>query len=176
MSLRLDGRLDPEREGELQAHLAECQTCHQQWEAMSWACSVLEGEPSISPPPDFTAKVGLRLQHRELRRGRLLRGFGVCVGSVGLWATAGAVAILVLSFLWRAQTGTHFLDKGVPMAVHSLLFLDIVGRAVWFALRALFTRPSGVILFGCSCLAVALTICWTRIVRQCQGGFISNAD
>ena len=52
MSLCLDGLLSQADEAGLQAHLAHCEPCRGEWEAMCWASSALRAEPAVSPGAD----------------------------------------------------------------------------------------------------------------------------
>ncbi len=169
MSLRLDGLLARDQEEALLAHLAACQACQQQWEAMSWASSLLTSEPVVKPPADFTAKVERRLRQRELLRGRLMGSLKVCVGSVSIWGSAAAIALVLLTTLWTPSLRAVTLHVGFPLLANSVSMLSIVTRAGIAGARALCTTSTALLLFGYICLALALVASWTRVVALCRG-------
>ncbi len=77
LSLQLDGLVEQQQREQLQAHLASCESCRAEWEAMQRVSSVLEAASEVAPPLDFAAKVASRLQQREARQRRVRGGIGL---------------------------------------------------------------------------------------------------
>jgi len=164
MSLQLDGLLKPEQGQELQGHLAQCQTCREQWEAMSWLSSALTAEPMVTPAADFTSKVTARLEKRAARRRRLYSSIVVCIGSVGLWAMAGLAVLAVTAVLVDPSMHAALVEVVLSLGQSALAFLTVLGKALWSVAYALFNGPTGLLLLGYGLLAVALVAFWTRAV------------
>ena len=101
LSLRLDGLVEQEQSARLQEHLASCEVCRAEWEAIQGVSSVLEAASMVAPPLDFTANVALRLQQRQARRRRVRGGIGLMVGSVGLWSLAAVILALLFLTVWQ---------------------------------------------------------------------------
>ena len=176
MSLHLDGLLDQEQALRLEAHLAACEACRQEWEAMRWLSSFLKAEPVAAPKPDFTARIALRLRQREARRRRLHSSIGVLIGSVGLWALAGAAVLLLFTMLWQPPIRVVLLEAGLALINDVLSTLAVLGQALYAAAYALAVRPTlwaqafdgkaWLLLLGYAFLALGLTALWMRIVFQ----------
>ena len=164
LSMWLDELLDQEQAARLQDHLAACEGCRAEWEAMRRVSSLLETEPSFAPAPDFTARVVLRLQQRDARRRRVRSTLGVLMGSVGLWAIAGMALLLLFGLLWRAPMRIIWSSVVLPVSRNASSVLPALTRAVASAAYELATRPSTLLVLGYALLAVGLTVLWTRIV------------
>jgi len=171
MSLYLDGLLSWEQAQHLQAHLAQCEACRKEWEAMCWLSSFLKAEPVAAPAPDFAAKVALRLRQREARRRRLYSGMGVIVGSVGLWALAGAALLLLFIVLWQPLIRIALFGAGLSLLNDVLSVLAVLGKALWSVAYALSAGPTWLALLGYAALALGLLMLWTRIVFRRWGAF-----
>lgn len=165
MSLRLDGRLTRDQESKLDEHLGSCQACQLQWEAMLWASSLLEAEPEAMPPVGFVARVQSTLWRRELYRQRVIGALKVCLGSVGAWGTAAAVAAVTLATLWTPSR-VLAVDLGLPLVTNALSLTRIVARAGLSGMRALWTTSTAVTLLGYLGLAIALTVSWVFVVAR----------
>ena len=166
ISLYLDGLLDQEQVTRLQAHLAHCEACRAEWEAVHWLSSILEAEPAAAPAPDFAARVNLRLQQRETRRRRVHGGIGVLLGSVGLWGAAAVAVALLFVVLWQPSLRIVWLDVCRPLAGKASSILAVLGRALYSVVHELFQQPSWLLLSGYAILALGLIALWTRIVLR----------
>jgi predicted anti-sigma-YlaC factor YlaD len=166
MSLYLDGLVSQEQGAQLQAHVAQCQACGGEWEAMRSLSSLLRAEPMAIPAPGFTARVAQRLHRRQALRRRLLSSLGVLMGSVGLWAIVGLALSLVLIVLWQAPMRIILSEVAIPLARSAVATRAALGRALRSALDELSLRPTGLFLLGYAVLALGLTLLWTRIVFQ----------
>jgi len=175
MSLKLDGRLTQDHEVALQNHLLACQMCQQQWEAMLWASSLLEAEPAMTPPVGFTARVQDLIWRRELRRQRLAGAIKVCLGSVGVWGTAAAVALVTLATLWTPAR-ILAVDLGLPLVANAISFTRMFASAGLSGVRALCTTSAAVTLFGYVGLAVALTASWTLVVARFRSSLATDLN
>lgn len=168
MSLRLDGLLSPDQQQQLQAHLADCQNCREQWAALSALSVRLKAEPPAVPAFGFTARVTARLEQREARRRRLYSGIGVCVGSLALW-TVAALAVLLLFSLWQPALRAIVVDVGLALLKSAFVLLSVFGQALWVLIHALLSSPVVLLLVGHIMLAVALAVFWTRVVFRRWG-------
>lgn len=166
MSLHLDGLLSQEQGAQLQAHVAQCQACGEEWEAMRALSSLLRAEPMANPAPGFTARVAQRLHRRQARRRRLYSSLGVLMGSVGIWAIVGVALSLLFVVLWQAPMRIILAEVAMPLAQNTLAALAALGRALRSASDELSLRPTGLFLLGYAVLAAGLTLLWTRIVFQ----------
>jgi predicted anti-sigma-YlaC factor YlaD len=164
MSLHLDGLLSPAQEQQLQAHLADCPTCREQWAVLSWLSSRLKAEPLATPAPDFTARVTARLEQRQARRSRLYSSIVICVVSVGLWAVAAVAVLCLFAILVDPSMRTVLVDLGLSLGRNALAFVTVLGKALWPIVYALLTRPAGLLVLGYAVLAMALAGFWTRVV------------
>ena len=152
MSLDLDGLLNQVEILQLQKHVSQCEACRQEWEVMSRLSATLQAEPAVTPAPDFTARVTLRLEQRVARKRRLYSGIGLCVGSVGLWTSAAVGLLFLFLALWQPLIRVAVLDVGLSLLSHTLSLLATLGKALWSGAPH---WPRG--RLGCSCLA---TPCW----------------
>jgi len=169
MSLHLDGALSPDQQQQLQAHLADCQACREQWTLVSWLSARLKAEPPAAPAPHFAARVTARLEQRETRRRRLYSTIGICIASVGLW-TAAALGVLVLfAVLSEPALQAVLVDMGVSLLQSVLAVVSVLGKAVWAITYALATRPTGLLLVGYALLALTLAAFWTRALFRRWG-------
>ena len=166
LSLYLDDLLNQEQATRLQGHLAACEGCRAEWEAMRRVSSLLETEPSFTPARGFTARVLLRLQQGEARRRRVRSTLGVLMGSVGLWAIAAVALALLLAMLWQPSLRVLWTDVLLPLAEHALAIVAVLGRALYAVARELCMRPTLLLLPGYALLALMLSVLWTRVVLR----------
>jgi len=169
MSLSLDGVLSSDQQQQLQAHLADCQTCREQWALASWLSLRLKAEPPAAPAPDFAARVTARLAQRETRRRRLYSTVGICIASVGLWTVAAVGVLVLFALLFEPALQAVLVDIGLSLLSSALAILSVLGRALWTVVYALVTRPTVLLLVGYALLAVVLAGFWTRVVFRRWG-------
>jgi anti-sigma factor RsiW len=166
LSLCLDDLLDQEQASRLQGHLAACEDCRAEWEAMRRVSSLLETEPLLAPAPDFTARVVLRLQQRETRRRRVRSTLGVLMGSAGLWVIAAVALTLLLAVLWQPSLRVVWSDVLLPLADHISAIVAVLGRSLYVVARELCRRPTLLLLPGYALLALMLSALWARVVLR----------
>jgi anti-sigma factor RsiW len=163
MSLHLDGLLEQEQARRLQAHLAECEACRYEWEAMCFASSMLEAEPRAIPALDFTASVTALVAEREAQRARVRSGMGVVLGSLGLWLLTGLSVLAVIALVWQPSWHVALLDVALPLARALTSTLGTLGNALLSVLSAL-SGGSLLPLLAYAAVALAAAALWTRIV------------
>ncbi len=164
MSLSLDGLLSESEEAGLQAHLAECEPCRMEWEAMCWASSALRAEPAASPGADLTLRVTARIAQREARRRRVRGSVRLLSGAIGLWALAGLASVLAFLLLWQPPWYVLLLNVLLPVTRVVLTTLAALGNAFLSVVRALSGEPLVPLLVVCvAAVAASLTV-WMRIV------------
>jgi len=175
MSLSLDGLLSESEEAGLQAHLAGCESCRRQWEAMCWVSSALRAEPAVSPAPDLTLRVTARIAQREARRQRVRGSVRLLSGALGLWASAGLASIVVLLLLWQPPWYVLLLNVLLPVTRVVLSTLAVLGNALLSVLRALSREPLIPLLALYAAVAVVCTRLWMRVVST-RWGLAVRAD
>jgi anti-sigma factor RsiW len=170
MSLHLDGLLDRAEARRLQTHLAECEACRFEWEAMCFASSMLEAEPRVIPALDFTARVTALVAEREAQRARVRSGIGVVLGSLGLWVLTGLSVLAVVALVWQPSWYIALLDLALPLARALTSTLGTLGNALLSVLSAL-SGGSLLPLVAYAAVALVAATLWTRIVlvRWSQG-------
>ncbi|MGC9395189.1 MAG: anti-sigma factor family protein [Anaerolineae bacterium] len=110
-----EGELSPQEEADWQAHLAQCETCQQEWAALTQVDALLRtAAPPPTLAPDFTARTVERITHKQKLR-HMLRF---------------VVGILVLGLV--AWIGWSFFGVTLANVVHTLEVM-ISGRQVLFA-------------------------------------------
>ncbi len=163
LSLKLDGLMEREQSVHLQEHLASCETCRAEWEAMQRVASVLEAASEVAPPLDFTAKVASRLQQREARRRRVRAGIRLLVGSVGLWGSAAVIIALLFLTVWQPLVRLFWVDVMLPSARNVASIALVLGRALQAVIRELFSQPTWLVLPCYAIAAFGLIGLWTRV-------------
>jgi len=108
------GALDPARDAELRAHVAECAACRAALEAERALFAAidagLEAGVAPEPSPEFAARVRMRVAEEPPPRPGWLTGW--------LPATAAALAVLVLLVVWYFPHGAQQRSPAVaPPAV-----------------------------------------------------------
>ena len=96
----LDGRLEPARRAEIEAHVADCPACRQTLAALSWARQAATRLPVHEPPPELAARVARALDRAARPEPSVARSVHRAGWAGGL-AAAAAVAILVFLFVGR---------------------------------------------------------------------------
>ena len=164
MSLRLDLQLRPEEEQALQEHLAACDSCRAEWEAMQRACALFHGVALAGPESDLSSRVMAAIRRRESRFAVLRNGVALALGVVILTA-------LCLSFWMTASSPLEAILRNPPLvsAIASTVVgvIEILGtllRAGALVVRAILTGPSCVGLMGYIAIAGGLALWWMRLV------------
>ena len=164
MSLCLDGLLSQADEAGLQAHLARCEPCRGEWEAMCWASSALRAEPAVSPGADLGLRVMERIAQREARRRRVRSSVRLLSGALGLWALAGLASMLVFLVLWQPSWYVLLLNVVLPVTRVVFSTLAALGSAFLSVIGA-FSGQSLLPLLVAYTAAVAVSVVlWMRIV------------
>ncbi len=173
MSLQLDNLLDQEQAAQLQAHLAECAACRQEWDAMCAVSKLLEAAPMAMPAPGLSLRVTRRVERRAARRRRVLSILGVLLGSAGLWMAAGLLTAALLAVLWRAPLQVLWTAVGLPLARNALSIMGVLLNALYAVSSELSRRPTAIILLGYAVVAFGLTLLWTQVVFR-RGQQVTN--
>src|SRR5690242_8090140 len=73
LSLRLDGLLEPSKSYELDDHLKNCADCRGTWNGLQEADMLLRlsAKQPVAPPPDFVAKVMVKVAATPVTRPAL---------------------------------------------------------------------------------------------------------
>ncbi len=100
LQLYIDGALTFGEKQIVEKHLETCPTCRAELKTLSSIVKMIESLPEISPPPDFTEKVMLKIsQIEEKERGRIIPAWQTSLKN--LWNTPryryGLVGILTVA-------------------------------------------------------------------------------
>ena len=171
VSLYLDGLLSQDQVRRMEEHLAQCDACRHEWEAMCWVSSMLKAEPLASPAPGFARRVLSRLQQREARRQRLSSSLGLLLGSAGLGIGVGGAFVVLFVLLWQPMLRVVLSSVILPLIARAVSFLSVMGRALYCVVRDLSTRPTGLLLCIYGLVALGLIALWTYVVVRPQTGF-----
>ena len=157
MSEWLDQRLDAPDIARLEAHLAECETCQQAWQAMQSVDSLLSdaAQTMVSPPVRMRVQVMARLSRRDRARRALLGGTTLTIGGVAL-ALVSLSPVLMYAFQLIGLApaiitgGPETLRQLITHWSTSVQTLLIVGRnlALPLALAGLCTLVVAVVANG----------------------------
>ncbi|MFL7792835.1 MAG: anti-sigma factor [Anaerolineae bacterium] len=118
MSTRLDGRLDEQDSALLDAHLAQCQACQNQWQKLQAIDRLLSSTSMVQSPVRVRVQVMTRLERRDQARRAIIGGTMLTLGTVALSLLLIAP---VLFGLLNATGIAPVLIYGGPQALSHLL-------------------------------------------------------
>lgn len=169
ISLWLDDELNPTEVTELKAHLADCSTCRQTYEAMRRVDSLLHTAAAVLVPPSsgFVERFETRLagyQPGQLWRIRLALG-GLLLGTLFIfsaWAIVGGVALVGVS--------TALLDVGLLYHWLATFIESVDMLRVFLNLGALFVKAGYIIMkqplfWMAGLVALILAGIWVRVIQ-----------
>ena len=163
MSLRLDGLLDTRTQAELEQHIKTCARCLTEWTALQEADSLLRlsARRPVAPPPDFVARVMVRVGQTPVARPALWDRVGVEGGrrTMPLAPTQRATAPLRGSAPLGQPALAELLTgwRGVLAALQNRVvqaYLGGAGVAIAFAMLTLAVLTSFVASNGLPALPV----------------------
>lgn len=164
MSLALDGLLDGAEREQLDAHLAGCAHCRNQWSLWQSIDATFRAAPMTEPSPAFLSNFSQRLASQEKRRQVRL---GILLGALTLvmWSIGVAGVVLVIGALIYNQVG-WFTDS-----LHWLAYLwtatSVIGSSLLALLGGLVEEPSALgLLAGYVVLAGSVLTLWSRYLRR----------
>ncbi|MBW2409183.1 MAG: DUF2275 domain-containing protein [Deltaproteobacteria bacterium] len=100
LSSYLDGRLDKESSIQLEEHLAGCDACRRQMDALAMLVNELRGLEPVKAPPDFLDQLHTRLDPRPRRRNLVKKLFHPLRIKIPLeLASAAALALLIVAVI-----------------------------------------------------------------------------
>jgi anti-sigma factor RsiW len=172
MSLKLDNLLDGEEQSALEAHLAACSDCQQNWAAMQRVSAMLTNAPQVLPAPDFTARVMGKIAERRSRQ-QLIAGYTVLTLGL-LLLLALPLSYLLGPLYWARESGTlstiwsEAPSFTVRMASIATSFVD----ACALLLRAILTVTPKFILVAVALTGSMLTILWIRLISGPQNSVL----
>jgi|GEM_PF-1277186 anti-sigma factor RsiW len=172
MSLKLDGRLPPDQEREMHAHLASCVACAQEWATWRDLAALFEGAPPAEPPGDLVERVWSRV-HARPRRSALLSSLAAVAVGLGV---IGALFLAPWAPICRLVVGT--LQIPGMLRVASAVVGDLVHPAAVMAealrvvLRALLSPGSALAAMGYGLVLVAALAAWLRVVVFRNAGVV----
>jgi predicted anti-sigma-YlaC factor YlaD len=163
----VDGELDPEQAGHLEAHLAGCAECRVELAYLQVAEEAIETWPLITEPADFTAQVMAQVKPRLEKPRFRLRWSDVAISLAG----AGMAAIALP--LWQVLTSTDswaqiLLQTQDALRLH-LLPLEMLQLDITLKLQPLIKSGALMwlpILAGLIFVLVVLPVVWFRGPRR----------
>ena len=129
-----DGELRGLRLRQIEAHLAQCATCHAELERLRALAALLQESPAagdLTPPERFVAQVGLRLPRRPERpawQRAMEIGWRLApVGLLGAWAFVQAVSIVagVVLVALRMGLGGDVMAGLLPVSQQRLWLAEV---------------------------------------------------
>lgn len=164
MSLALDNLLDSEESVRLEAHLADCSPCREQWRLWRALDNALLAAPMTEPSPGFVLNFSRQLAAQERRR-QVRVGFLLGALTLVMWLIGVAGVALVISALVYNQV-SWFSEM-----LHWLAYLwtaaTVVGNSFLALAGGLFQPPSGVgLVTGYLVLAGGILVMWSRYLRR----------
>jgi len=175
MSAYLDGLLSVEEAGRLREHIAACDSCGRQWEAMQWVVARFEAEPPVLAPAGFTGSVLSRIEKEQARRRLLLGTVGVLFSSLGYWVMAGAMLVAGWYLLGQPLTRLALFGAGSSAAWNIISACLSLARALWSVGALLAERVATPVGLCYGLAGFALTLLWARIVFPRWGEAPSRA-
>jgi hypothetical protein len=168
MLLWLDHELSAPEIDELQAHLANCLTCRQTYQALQHVETLLHSgcKMMMAPAPGFTTRFEARLaQHQVRNGGHLWLGFGVLLlGTLFLFIIGGIVVSALVS------TGANLMDVAILYRGLAGLIESANMLGVWLNLAGLFVKASLItmsqpLFWGCAVVALGMVWLWLRLLN-----------
>jgi predicted anti-sigma-YlaC factor YlaD len=164
MSLAQDGMLNSTQTRLLHTHLASCQPCQTEWEAMTFVSQMFRAAPMIAPMPGFAARFQAKLAFREEQRRRIMIWILLGMGAFALLALALPSLIGVLCF-----TGRLILPYQIVAYIQGILnwvsMASIaLADALWVLVRYAAIRPIGLACLGSVAAVGIVGIIWMRSV------------
>jgi predicted anti-sigma-YlaC factor YlaD len=165
MSLKLDGLLNEKQERALQAHLATCAACRDEWEAMQFVSHLLDEQPMIPAPPGFVARVEHRLAaERVAKRRGVMGAAALALGTLSL-VTLGLSSLAGFVFqLWPLLRQPSLWDSLQGWLTQVVDVCLAIGQAIALLLGSLFDFVGGPILLVYILAVLLLTALWSRLV------------
>lgn len=163
MSLSIDNRLSAAEQQNLDAHLAACDSCRDEWAFMRRMNALLVGAKRVQPPPGFTAHVMARIQQRTLWRRVLQRGSLMLVFSL-LFAVILCLIIIGISPVFLPALQAPLFASIIAFFERSNGLMLTCGNAIHALLSAAFSSNYPFIVIGYLMVAVVLVIWWTRVL------------
>ncbi|MHB1356983.1 MAG: anti-sigma factor family protein [Anaerolineae bacterium] len=163
MSLAIDKRLSAAEQLEFEAHLAECESCRDEWAYMRRMNALLAGAKRVQPPPGFTAHVMARIQQRLLWRSILRGGSLVFIFSL-LVAISFSSVVIAISPALDPFVRTPLLASIIAFFERSNGLVLTCSNALHAILSAAFNSNYPFIIVGYLMVAVVLLIWWTRVL------------
>ncbi len=165
MSERLDGRLGEQETTLLEEHLAGCDLCRAEWDAMQKLDLLFSSAPMVQAPLRVRVQVMNRLNRRTQTRRTLVGGAALALGTIALAALA---LIPLAGGLLNAAGILPALASGGPQTAIQLLTLWGTGSHAFFVTTSEFVIP---VVLLCLCgLTSALTLncLWIGAVRRAR--------
>jgi anti-sigma factor RsiW len=166
ISLRLDCPLSAEQERVLQAHLADCQACQEEWRMMQQVHAMFDKVKLALPPPLMKEQIMDKIRQRDSRLATWRRGLLLFFSVSILLILVTALFIGVSSLIVSALNGPSVIRPVAEAFTHIVAIVATVFGASATCLRALLTSSNRLILVGYLLLAGALLLGWTSLVTR----------
>lgn len=167
MQLALDDDLRPDQQEQLDAHLADCEDCLQQWVALNDVTRLFTSAPQAAPRSGFTGRFKARLAQQRSRPRMVWGALALGLSSLGAAALVIPLGLnLVLSTVHVAQqpATTLALFNGFNAAtVFMLALLEAAFILLRAALGLALTQP---MLWLAAGGALAVVAAWALMMRR----------
>jgi len=167
MSLRLDGLLEGAAETDLDAHLASCARCKEEWEALCEVSRIFRSTPLIAPRPGFAKRVSRRLAQRMARRKRRRQVLLLSVG-LSLLLLLAMPSLLRLGMLLGDLAQPTLISTGIRALAGLISALEVLRDAVTLVISALLSTPAVFLAPAYAGLALAAIYAWVRLALRTQ--------
>jgi anti-sigma factor RsiW len=167
--MALDGLLDAAEKKRLERHLAKCEVCRSEWEAMRQVATLFEGAPTVGPPLGFAIRVERRLEQKVQKRRRAFGGLAVLTSSLSLaGVTVAAVVLIVVGLVsWQWLGSLPAVQQGTSAVSQVASGMGMVGKGASLFLGDLLLRfgPPLIVLIGIGLVVLAGLWTWLYIKR-----------
>lgn len=166
IALYLEDALPDDDALALEDHLADCETCLAEFEALTRLDHLLVSAPMVEPPANFAANFDARL-NRHLNRRRTLIGvavigvFTTALMGVGLWTVAASG----LSFL-NIFSGVDALAGVIRIIEITLSALTPFFKVAGLSMRAMLQVVRHPAFWGYVSLGVGVISFWAQMLRR----------
>jgi len=173
MTEALDNTLDARRRTEHFAHLRQCKSCREQWDALQRVDDLFRDAALFVPAPGFTARFQQRLARQQSHPWNPLSALFVVLSALLMSGLIFVPASGLLRWLWEGMQDPARFDSlkqgSIALFAGLRVLLHLFGTVVPIVLHYTWWLPA----LGYSLLAIGVTIFWIgafslrwRLARQ----------
>jgi len=174
LSLRLDRRLSSDEERCLQAHLASCEACREEWQALQQVHRLFGQARMVAPPPLMKERIMARIRRRDDRLAAWRRGLLFFLGLVIVLILSSSLFFGLSAIVINAPDSSSLISTLAEAATRIVAITATVFQALATCLRALLASANWLIVVGYLAMAGALLMGWTRLVTRPYRGSVEQ--